>query len=243
MAQKRIVPFISDDKLIDAVGKVVKKAKVVISKVDNNLDRNMLDPFLALFSQISKGGTYAEWIESEKVRQINKGLEQAIGEFHESIIGGIDGWEKLLIGERGDVRCEKLKIVAEIKNKFNTVTGQHLPKIYDELKLALEQKENKGFKAYYVPIIAKKSNHVKTFIPSDSHAKGKDKRRPEDERIIEMSGFLFYDLATGHNDALFSLYKALPGIMRDKFGFASKEFDKEEVLNKIFERTYLGKRK
>ena len=94
-----------------------------------------------------------------------------------------------------------------------------------------------------MPIIAKKSNHIKSFTPSDSHSKDKNKRRLEDKRILEISGFLFYDVATQQKDALFTLYKALPGIMRDEFGFTSKEFDKEEVLDQIFARTYLGKRK
>jgi len=235
MVQKRLVSFIDDKKLLEAVGLVVDATKEALSDADKKIDNNVLDPFSALYDSALNGIAYGEWLEKEKSRQIQKTMQNAIGGFHQKVIGSIDGWEDLGVGNIVDVRNMEKNIVAEVKNKYNTVTGQHLVRIYDELKEALSQQEYKGFQGYYVTIIPKEKDALKYFTPSDNRT---SKRRPRNAKIKEISGWLFYDIATGQKNALFTLFSALPEILGVHFGYDASSFISKDTLKEVFNRTY-----
>jgi len=235
MAEKRIVSFIANEKLLEAVELVVNATKEAISEVEETIDDNVLDPFSALYESVLTGLDYDEWLTKEKSRQIQKTMQNAIGDFHQKIIGGIDGWEDLGKGNLVDVRNMRDKIVAEVKNKHNTVTGQHLVRIYDELVNALAQKEYKGFQGYYVTVIAKDKDTLKYFTPSDNNTHA---RRPQDEKIKEISGWRFYDIATGQKDSLFTLFSALPDVLENYFKCDTSNFKSQEALKEIFDRSF-----
>ena len=235
MVEKRIVPFIADEKLIEAVRRVVSRAKSKLDKAEKTLDKNVLDPFSALFESIINGIEPEEWLLQERGRQIQKTIQQAVGDFHQEIIGGIDGWENMGKGHLVDVRNMEKKIVAEVKSKHNTVTGQHLPRIYDELKHALDQAQYKGFTGYFIHMVPKKKEHTKYFTPSDNRKK---KNRPQNNNIIEISGWLFYDIATGQKDSLYTLYSALPRVLKEHCSCDPKSFGSQQIVKGIFNRTY-----
>lgn len=190
---------------------------------------------MATYEAIIGGISYSEWLDLEKTRQIQKTMQNALGNFHQEVIGGLDGWENLGTGWLIDVRSRKKKIIAEIKNKYNTVTGIHLIKIYDALKDALAEPEHKGFTSYHVMMITKDSDHMRLFTPSDhtTHT-----RRRENSRIKEIGGYKFYEMITGEKDALFQVYKAVPVILRDNFKFKIDDFTDETSLRVIFSATY-----
>jgi len=235
LAKKRILPFIEDRKLLEAIGGVVNATRDAIAAADKKIDKNLLDPFSALYDSVFHGLNYEEWLRKERSRQIEKTMSNAIGHFHQKILGGIDGWEDMGKGNLVDIKNEDRKIVAEVKNKYNTCRGADLITIYDELDEALSRPEYKGFQGYFVMIIAKKKEHKKHFTPPDRTTKT---RRAVNENIMEISGWLFYDLATGMNQSLFELFRVLPKLLEVEFGYDTEAFKSDSILKEIFNRTY-----
>jgi Eco47II restriction endonuclease len=228
--------FISDDNLITAVKKVITTIESAQNKIDSKLYKNVLDPFSALFDGITHGLDYDEWIKSEKVRQIQKTMQNAIGDFHQDVLGSSINCENLGTGGGLDVCNRKKKIIAEVKNKFNTTKGNHKVEIYDTIKGKLKTLEFGGYTGYYVEVIPpNKKIYNKPFVPSDSKTK---KRRPVNENIRVVDGKSFYKLMTGDDYALQDLFESLPKVIIDNFSY---KFDKNEaskyleLFNKAFE--------
>ena len=162
------LPYITDDSLIEEVEKVVEVIKEAKSSAEAKLHSNVLDPFGALFHATTQGLLYDQWIQLEMGRQIQKTMQNAIGKFHQGILGNIEGWEDLGTGGVVDIKNENKKIIAEIKNKHNTVTGIHLIGIYDSIESQLNLPNYSGFTGYFVQIIPKrKQQYDKLFTPSD----------------------------------------------------------------------------
>ncbi|MFH0840967.1 MAG: Eco47II family restriction endonuclease [bacterium] len=217
--------FISDKNLILAVDRVVKIIETAEREADNSLHKNVLDPFSALFHGVTHVITYKEWIEQEKARQSQKTMQNAIGDFHQEILGSIPGWVNLGVGGGLDVVNKKTKIIAEIKNKFNTTKGNHRVEIYDAIKLKLKTKEYEKFIGYYVEIIPQgKHKYDKPFVPPDSKTK---KRRPTNKNIRIIDGISFYELATGRKHALEELFQAISHILVEKYKY---KLSKKEAL-------------
>lgn len=117
------LPYISDNDLENAVQKVVNCIREVQNKSDNTLYRNVIDPFSAIFDSVVYGISFNDWLQREKVRQAQKTLQNAIGYFHQDVIGSITGWQNLSSGQLIDVCNLQKKVIAELKNKHNTVKG------------------------------------------------------------------------------------------------------------------------
>lgn len=221
--------FISDKDLIDAVDRVVRIINSAEKDAEKHLHKNVIDPFSALFHGVTSAITYQEWIEQEKARQSQKTMQNAIGDFHQEILGAITGWEDLGVGHGLDVINKKMKIIAEIKNKFNTTKGNHKVEVYDAIKSKLKTSECNGFTGYYVEIIPQSRGvYNKPFTPSDNKTK---KRRPVDKNIRVIDGVSFYALATGRKYALQELFEALSVVLVDKYKY---KLNKKEAL-KYFE--------
>ncbi|MFA5189052.1 MAG: Eco47II family restriction endonuclease [Patescibacteria group bacterium] len=207
--------FISDKDLIAAVDRVVKIIKTAEQNSAINLHKNVIDPFSALFDGVSHSITYKQWLAQEKVRQIQKTMQNAIGDFHQCILGSIPGWTNLGVGGGLDVMNKKMKIIAEIKNKHNTTKGDHAVKLYDSIESKLNADEYKNFTGYYVEIIPKgRKQYDKPYTPSDNNKKEK---RPLNERIRVIDGISFYAMATGRESAMQELFEAIQRILEDKY--------------------------
>ena len=88
--------FITEEKLTEICADIVKKGQSAIENSDEKLFDNIVDPFSALFDSAISGITLSEWIKREKTRQMQKTLQNAIGTFHQNVIGSIDDgkiWE------------------------------------------------------------------------------------------------------------------------------------------------------
>ena len=205
----QLLSWISDADLESCVRQVVNKGLQGIQKSQKDIARNGLDPFSALFDASLQGITLSEWLVSEQRRQAQKTLQNALGHFHQSILSRING---CYIPDENfiDLVNDERQIVAEIKNKYNTVKGSNLKDVYDELNQAINGKTSKyrGYTAYYVTVIAAKPQRfAHPFTPSDNNS---GTRKPLQERIIEIDGVSFYELLTGVPGALNQLYQALP---------------------------------
>ena len=147
--------FISNHDLITAVSKVIKVIEKAEHDAETNMYKNVIDPFSALFHGITKSISYKDWLKQEKARQTQKTMQNSIGDFHQDILGSISGWKNLGVGGGLDVINEKMKIIAEVKNKYNTTKGNHLVKLYDDIKNTLKNNRYEKYTGYYVEVISK----------------------------------------------------------------------------------------
>lgn len=226
--------YISDEDLCHAVARVV--AVIEKAELDNTekLHKNVLDPFTALFDGVIHTISYKSWIKQEKARQIQKTMQNAIGYFHEDVLGSVHGWESLDGGL--DVVSKKKKIIAEIKNKYNTTKGNHRTEIYDAIKATLKSPEYDDYVGYFVEIIPKgRGKYDKPFTPSDNKNKGKHRLTRKNIRIID--GASFYALATGQDSALQELFEVLPQVIIDKHKYKLSRKDFQEYF-KLFELAF-----
>lgn len=225
--------FIKDEDLIKHTMQVFNVIESAASSVKNDPFRNVIDPFSAVFDAMSVSQTLSDWLElSEKKRQIQKSMTNAVGDFHENILGSIGGWEKLTRSGI-DLVSMNMKVIAEVKNKFNTMKGNTKQEIYDVLEIKLNQ-EYQGFTAYAVQIIPKKHNRYnKTYTPSHL-----GKKRPENKYIREIDGYSFYALASGVDDALEQLYMVLPSVIEEVIGGSSQSLTRDPLFQELFSRAY-----
>lgn len=230
--------FVKDSELEDAVGFMLASAKNGQETARKKFTRNVIDPFAVIFEMAGFDiPTVSEWETAEQARQAQKTLGQALGDFHQRILGSIKGWENLGVGKNIDLYCPSKKIIAEVKNKHNTVTGGKLSDLYrglDELVMPNSSKYH-GHTAYYVEIIPKKgATYDVEFVPSD---RTRSKKCAANPKIRKIDGRSFYTLASGKNDALPKLYAALPQVIMAVRGqsYGSEELKKmEKYFNAAF---------
>jgi hypothetical protein len=229
--------WISDKDLMEAVGHVIKIAKTAQDKAASQFNKNVIDPFSAIMQIAGFGLDYNSWVLSEQTRQSQKTLQNHIGDFHQKILGSVVGWENLKTGNIMDLVSMNDKILAEIKNKHNTVKGANLSDLYKSLSSEVMPKSSRyrGFTAYYVTIIPKTPERFnKLFTPSDKQTGTK---LPENENIRMVDGASFYAMVTGVDNALEQLYDCLPKVIKDSVGI---EFSDAEIenLKKFFGSAY-----
>lgn len=224
-----------DDAVIQRiVNQTLNEAKAAHSKANKQFSSNVIDPFSALFEMAGFDLSPEKWLQQERNRQAQKTLSNKIGEFHQNVLGGLDGWESTgIVGGIVDIVNTDKKIVAEIKNKHNTVSGANLKVIYEQLESQVMPKGQtyKGFTAYFVQIIPKNAVRFnKAYTPPDNKTGSK---KPVNELIRIIDGWSFYELATGMEGALELLFDALPKLI----GIHSKNFQPEST-KQYFEAAY-----
>lgn len=206
--------WINDEDIKTCVRDVLTKGLAGISKAEKDFYRNGVDPFSAVFDASCQNVTLEQWLSFERKRQAQKTLQNALGNFHQKLLAKVIDWE---IPDLGfiDLVSDKYKIVAEVKNKHNTVKKSDLKAVYDELQAAVLHKTSKyhGYTSYYVTIIpASKKRFSREFTPSDNET---TTTRQSNQQIIEIDGYSFYALVTGEENALKQLYEILPSVIRD----------------------------
>ncbi|CCP20852.1 MULTISPECIES: Eco47II family restriction endonuclease [Bacillus] len=223
--KNKYVDFISDQHLFNCIQVLYTKyenakQEFTIKKFYNN----MIDPIKLLFDMKFLGQSPAEKIMAEINRKIDKSLNNAIGEFHENLLGGIEGLEKFPVGEGYDIKAKDDLLYADIKNKHNTVKGSNQKDLYTELEAYVSEDENVEDKAYWVQIIAPSSFlvHWKITIHNKDNPK-----------IYKASGDKFYELVTGNPNAFAELCEALPRTIDDFL--KEKQITPQSTNNTVFQ--------
>lgn len=234
------LPFIADNDLKIHVSRVLDAGIKANKNKDTKFHSNVIDPFGPIFELAVNDFTSTEWEKSEKSRQTQKSLQNEIGDFHNHILGSVDGWTALPKGNEIDLIKDDKKIIAEIKNKYNTVSGGKLVDHYVEFDNLENKKASKyfGATAYYVKIIPHKPITFDIpFTPSD---KASGNRKSTDQSIREIDGRSFYKLVTGFDDALDQLHKAIPNVIND-LGQKNNNYSKQDLsdLNSYFKKAYI----
>ena len=215
----------------------------IVSKPEDDIFRNTLDPFSAKIDILVNSISPDAWIKREKVRKEQKTLQNIIGKFHQKVAGFIDGWDDLAEGSVIDVVNHERKIIAEIKNKYNTTKGNHKMAVYDDLNYQINNNYI-GYTSYYVEILPSKQKiYDQPFTPSDNRT---HTTRNANENIRRIDGLSWYTLVSGDKNFVIDLYnKHLNNaiIFSDmKTGGQYLENPlKDELLNNDLFELFLGK--
>jgi len=208
-----LLSWIDDLNLKKEVCLLLNKAKEAQIAAFEQFGKNVIDQFSAIFEMSGFNIDYDTWLKSETTRQAQKTLQNHIGDFHQNILGYSEGWTNMKVGNVIDLFSERNKVIAEVKNKYNTISGGKLSDLYNTIDGLISPKTSiyKGYTAYYVAIIPKKPERFnKPFTPSD---KEKGEKCPVNEHIREIDGASFYSLVTGSESALEDLFDVLPDVI------------------------------
>lgn len=228
------LPYISDGDLMTHTSKLVEAAKRAEKAVDTNPYKNVIDPFSALIDAARQNVSLEEWLGQEKARQIQKSFQNAIGEFHQQILGSIDKWDNPGIGGSYDVINEEMKIIAEVKNKYNTMNSSSALNAYDKMASWLDYGKS-GYRAFIVEIVPEKPQPYSVpFTPSERGV-----RRQTRENLRKIDGRSFYALATGIPNAIDLLYHALPDVLDELLGSSEEKLTNNTAFEELFSRVYL----
>lgn len=223
---KMALTWITDEALVEIVSNILQTAHNAKTSAEDDFNKNVIDPFSALFEISGFDINFETWFKNETTRQVQKTLQNHIGDFHQKILGSVKDWKDLGVGNVIDLLSEKFKIIAEVKNKYNTISGGKLADLYSSLDNLVMPKTSiyKGYTAYYVTIIPKKpERYNKPFTPSN---KEKGEKCQLNEIIREIDGASFYSLVTGRPNALEELFNYLPSIIEKSSGKALSKKDK-----------------
>lgn len=229
--------WISDTQLEFEVCSLLNIAKEAQLFAAEEFGKNVIDPFAAIFEMSGFEINFNTWITSETSRQAQKSLQNHIGVFHQNILGYSKGWINMKVGNVIDLVSHENKMIAEIKNKYNTISGGKLSDLYYSLEKLISPKSSiyKGFTAYYVSVIPKKGKRYdKPFLPSD---KDKGEKCPPNDLIREIDGASFYRIATGYENALAELFDILPDVINRCSGGRYRIKDRAK-LKEFFNTAY-----
>lgn len=184
--------WISEDALDAAVSSLTNSSTAAMLKARNNRMKNVMDPFQSLIMASTFNISVEEQFDSmQDVNAALRGISNALGKFHQNVLSSVDGW---VDHDRGfDLLCSEQKILAEVKNKHNTMNASNRRAVESELQSAVRQRPP-GWRAFLVIIIPKKPERYTREI-----SKG----------VFETDGASFYELATGERDAIHQLFHEL----------------------------------
>ena len=190
--------WISEKDLDSAISTLHKRAERALKNAKINQKKNVVDPFYSLLiTSTFKIKQKSDLLELQNQNSALRGMSNAIGTFHQSILGSVNGWENHDTGY--DLENPEKKIIAEIKNKHNTMNKDTKDKVYGKLQTALELK--KGYwEGYLVYILPKKAEPYKVPL---------QELRNRKKKLYEIDGMSFYKMVTGDKDALNNLLNVL----------------------------------
>jgi len=221
-----LVKFLDDARLVAEVSHLLTVAEEAVEAQRREFGKNVIDPFAAMFEMAGFGMDHAGWVNSELMRQAQKTLLNHVGGFHQNILGSVAGWKNMNTGSVVDIVSEKHKVIAEVKNKHNTLSGGKRSDQYSNLEKLVMQKASRyhGYTSYFVTIIPKSPERFdRPFTPSEKETGA---RVPENALIREIDGASFYQIVTGEKDALAQLFAVLPEVIAGISGKKSDEGDR-----------------
>ncbi len=204
MMVNKYVSFISDAHFLTCVGNLHEaylKANNNISKSQfyaNKIDTIKLT-FDAKFNDIDED----DLINSEILRQIDKSINNAIGTFHEQILGGVEGYE---VGNLSgfDIRAEDNSLFAIFQiNSINLLFEEGIFEV-----LALMGKHNRTANCYLV-------DFTRDNLPSEKLIIRKSESTVSQKNVNRISLDKFYGLITKDNSAFDNLLTVLPIAIQD----------------------------
>lgn len=202
--------WVDNDALYIAVEKAFSRLLGLTGSSRNDLPP---DPFLIVAQALVTDTTFEEGLAFEEIRKVNKSLSNAVGNMHQYILSIAPNWESL--GTTGgvlDIRTKPgyihpvigMPIVAEVKNRFNTIKSSDEKDVWDKIDQAARLSSAQGYIFQIVPAEAERYDEM--WEPSGRRAK---------PTVRCCDGATAYEIVFEYADALHELYLALPEILAD----------------------------
>ncbi len=185
--------WIDSDFMDQAIDELLLSSKRALEEAPSRQKANVVDPFQSLVVASTFEVKSVDHFESlQAINSSLRGISNALGHFHQTILGAVPGWINHDAGY--DLECKKRRLIAEVKNKHNTMNSNNRSKVEDDLRTAIKQKPTRDWTAYLVIVVPKKPNRYQKSIGAN---------------MYEIDGASFYELATGYSDALHQLFDAV----------------------------------
>lgn len=214
----RYVTFVSDEIFLEEVEKVVDAyatdedlSKTPWDVLSNSSET--IDQFKTLFDIYSNRFNLNDWKNFEIPRQHDKKASNRIGDFHQNLLGRVDGWVNLGRGHPTgmDLKKEDDTIWMELKNKYNTMNSSSLRDTRFKCEELAEKYPNA--KVYWAYIV---SQNYESFDKTWVYRDNKENVVHEiNDNIRNIAGRNVYTLVTGDETAFEQLFNALPKAIND----------------------------
>ena len=214
----KYVTFVSDEIFLEEVKKVVNAyatdedlSKTPIEVLFNS--KETIDQFKTIFDIYSNRFSLAEWINFEIPRQHDKTASNRVGDFHQNLLGRVDGWVNLGRGDPSgmDLKKEDDSIWIELKNKYNTLNSSSLRDTRFKCEELAEKYPNA--KIYWAYIVS--PNYESFDITWEYKDNKKNVVHEVNSNIRNIAGEQVYTLVTGDETAFKQLFDALPKAIND----------------------------
>ena len=212
--------YISEGDFTKHVAATIEKYDQKLSSIGiKEFNKNIIDPIKLIFDKTVYQSSWEEMIGNEIFRQRDKGNNNDIGYFHQSIFQYIDkchvppngkegGWDVIFENSEGitlpggDVVHT---VYVELKNKHNTMNSASAGKTY--IKMQNQLLKNDDCACFLVETIAQKSQNAKWETTIDGN-------KVSHKRIRRVSLDRFYELITGEENAFYDMCMILPKIIK-----------------------------
>ena len=185
--------WISESDLRRAVLDFAGRAGSARAEANERMRKNVVDPFSSMITASTLGvASRDELMDIQRGASALGGIYNALGNFHQQVLGSVCGWANH--DASYDLENADKRIIAEVKNKHNTMNSKNKSKVISDLEVALQTKGN-GWRAYLVAIIPRKAKPYKIQMSP---------RR----NIFAIDGMSFYAGVTGDPHALRRLLSA-----------------------------------
>ncbi len=185
------LPWITDENLSEAIRTFRLSATNAVDQASRRQSRNVVDPFHSLLIASALGVRSVSELEALQDRNSAlRGLSNALGSFHQQVLGRVEGWENHDAGY--DLENASARILAEVKNKHNTMNASNRQQVESDLDTAVRQK-GAGWSGYLVIIVPRRPQRYRAHLKTSRH-------------VYEVDGATFYQLATGHENAIHDLF-------------------------------------
>ena len=187
-----MLSWIDETTFDQAVQTLVQRAEDARAKAEERRVKNVVDPFWTLLvASTFEVQARTDLRSLQQFESALRGMSNALGEFHQIVLGSIDGWEN---HDKGyDLKCSEHKIIAEVKNKWNTLNAPGKKQTVNNLSTVIHNMRD-SWTAYLVQIVPKTPIRYKTTFVNN---------------VIETDGASFYHLATGYPNAIHDLFDEL----------------------------------
>lgn len=188
------LPWITDEDLESAINGLRGASHDSYTEAARRRRRNVDDPFGALLLASTLAIDTREGLDTNLTfESYIRGKSNSLGYFHQKILGSVQGWVDHDAGY--DLECPSEKILAEVKNKHNTMSGGNKDKVTQDLDAWVRQK-GRGWTGYVVMIVPKKPLRYEQRLSTS---------RP----VYEADGATFYHKVTGEPNAIHDLFEVL----------------------------------
>ena len=181
--------WISDEDLERAIRQIREQAVNSYAQAGKRMVDNVIDPFSAAIIASTVGpNTVTDLISIQQMSSALRGMSNSLGYFHQSVLGSVAGWINHDTGY--DLENHNQRIIAEVKNKHNTLSGGKIASTVQDLEKWVQAK-GRDWIAYLVIVIPKRPERY---------------RKQKSRRVYEIDGASFYEMVTGSETALQDLF-------------------------------------